>query len=186
MLALIMAMNAIAIDIMLPAFPEIREATGLTPDSAEVGQLVTAFFLGMALSQVPAGVLADRFGRKPVLHVGLVVYALGAVGAMLAPTLGWMLVARFVWGLGAGGPRVVAIATVRDRFRGDQMARVMSTVMAMLILAPFIAPSFGSLLMAIGPWQLVFGAPRRGAIVLNVWALRLPRRCGLSTAGRCA
>lgn len=174
LLAMVMAMTALAIDVMLPAFPEIREATGLAPGSPDVSQLVTAFFLGLALAQIPAGLLADRFGRKPVMHIGLVLYTLGAIGTLLAPSLGWMLVARFCWGLGAGGPRVVAVAIVRDRFRGDQMARVMSMVMAMFVLVPVIAPSIGSLLLAVGPWQLVFGFCAVTATAVNLWATRLP------------
>jgi DHA1 family bicyclomycin/chloramphenicol resistance-like MFS transporter len=174
MLAMTMAMTALAIDIMLPAFADIRAVVGLPADSPDVAQLVTAFFLGLALAGVPAGLLADRFGRKPVLHVGLVLYALGAVGTLLAPSLGWMLAARFCWGLGAAGPRVVAIAIVRDRYRGTAMARVMSTVMAMFILVPVIAPSIGALLLRLGPWQLVFGFCAVAATALNVWAMRLP------------
>jgi DHA1 family bicyclomycin/chloramphenicol resistance-like MFS transporter len=174
LLAMTMAMTALAIDVMLPAFPEIREATGLAPGSPDVSQLVTAFFFGLAVAQIPAGLLADRFGRKPVLHIGLVLYALGAIGTLLAPSLGWMLIARFCWGLGAGGPRVVAVAIVRDRYRGDQMARVMSMVMAMFVLVPIVAPSIGSLLLALGPWQLVFGFCAVTATAVNVWGMRLP------------
>lgn len=169
-----MAMTALAIDVMLPAFGEIREAMDLPADSPDTAGLITAFFLGLAIAQLPAGVLADRFGRKPVLHIGLALYALGAIGAMFAPTLGWMLVARFLWGLGAGGPRVVAVAIVRDRYAGDQMARMMSLVMAMFILIPIVAPSIGSALLAVGPWQLVFGFCAVAATAVNVWAVRLP------------
>lgn len=174
MLAMTMAMTALAIDVMLPAFPEIREAVGLAPDSPDVSGLVTVFFLGMAIAQIPAGLLADRFGRKPVLRIGLLLYAAGAIGTLLAPSLGWMLLARFLWGVGAGGPRVVAMAIVRDRYSGDQMARMMSAVMAMFILVPVIAPSIGSLLLLLGPWQLVFGFCAVAATALNVWTARLP------------
>jgi DHA1 family bicyclomycin/chloramphenicol resistance-like MFS transporter len=174
MLATTMAMTALSIDIMLPAFGDIREAVGLPPGSPDVSQLVTAFFLGLAVAQIPAGLLSDRFGRKVVLRGGLVIYALGAVGTLLAPSLGWMLAARFCWGLGAGGPRVVAIAIVRDRYSGDQMARVMSMVMAMFILVPVFAPTLGAALLALGPWQLVFAFCAVAATALNVWSGRLP------------
>lgn len=174
MLAATMAMTALAIDVMLPAFGDIRAEMGLAADSPDVSGLVTAFFLGLALSQIPAGLLADRFGRKPVLRIGLLLYAAGAIGTLLAPSLGWMLVARFVWGLAAGGPRVVTMAIVRDRYEGDQMARVMSLVMAMFIVVPVIAPSIGSLLLVIGPWQMVFGFCAVVATALNIWTGRLP------------
>ena len=174
LLAMIMATTALSIDIMLPAFPEIREALGLAPGSTSVSGLLTAFFLGMAAAQIPAGLLADRYGRKVVLHLGMVLYLIGAVGALLAPSLGWMLIARFVWGVGAGGPRGVSMAIVRDRYSGDQMARVMSMVMAMFLLVPVVAPTIGSALLTVGSWQLVFGFCAVVGVALNLWALRLP------------
>lgn len=172
MLAATMAMTALAIDVMLPAFGDIRAEMGLAPDSSAVSGLVTAFFLGLAVAQIPAGLLADRYGRKPVLRIGLLLYAAGAIGTLLAPSLGWMLAARFVWGLAAGGPRVVTMAIVRDRYSGDQMARVMSVVMAMFILVPVIAPTIGSALLAIGTWQFVFAFCAVAATALNIWSGR--------------
>lgn len=174
LLAMTMATTALSIDIMLPAFPEIREALGLAPGSTAVSGMVTAFFLGLAVAQIPAGLLADRFGRKAVLHLGMGLYLIGVIGALLAPSLSWMLVARFVWGMGAGGPRVVSMAIVRDRYVGDEMARIMSTVMVVFLLVPVVAPTIGSALLVVGSWQLVFGFCAVAGTALNLWALRLP------------
>ncbi|MFV0309499.1 MAG: multidrug effflux MFS transporter [Desertimonas sp.] len=174
LLAMTMAMTALAMDVMLPAFPDIREAMGLPPGSTDVSQLVTAFFLGLAVAQVPAGILSDHFGRTAVLRVGLVVYALGALATLLAPSLGWMLAARFAWGIGAAAPRVTAVAIVRDRFSGDEMARVMSLVMTMFLLVPVVAPAIGSALLVIGPWQTVFAFCAVVGLTMALWMRRLP------------
>lgn len=155
-LSMAMAVTALAIDSLLPAFPDIRAHLELAPDSTAVAGLVTAFLVGNGLGLVPAGLLADRFGRLPVMWGGLALYVVGAVAAIFAPSLGVMLVARFVWGLGAAGPRVAALAIVRDVYSGDQMARQMSLIMSVFILVPTVAPALGAGLIAVGPWQLVF------------------------------
>jgi len=149
-----MAVTALAIDALLPAFDAVREEFGLASDATDVAALVTAFIVGFGLGQLPAGLLADRFGRRPVLWGGLAIYVVGAAAAALAPSLGLMIAARFVWGLGAAGPRVAAMAIVRDAYSGAAMAREMSTIMAVFLLVPMIAPAIGSGLIALGPWQL--------------------------------
>lgn len=156
-LAAAMGMTALAIDAMLPAFGEIRAEFGYSENSSAVTGLVTAFMAGLGIGQLPAGLLADRFGRRPVLWGGIAIYVVGALLAMLAPSLPLMIAARFLWGLGAAGPRVAVFAMVRDSYQGEQMARQMSTIMAVFLIVPMIAPSVGAGLLAIGPWRLVFG-----------------------------
>src|SRR5262245_50940201 len=99
-LAMGMAVTALGIDSVLPAFPDIREAMGLPADSTKVAGLITFFFMGSSAGLLPAGLLADRYGRRSVFIGGLAVYVAGALGALLAPTLPVMFAARFVWGLG--------------------------------------------------------------------------------------
>lgn len=103
LLAMVMSSTALAINIMLPAFADIRADFGLSPDSTEVAGLVTTFLLGLAVAQVFFGVLADRFGRKPILYAGIAIYIVGAMASVLAPSLVWLLVARLLWGVGDGG-----------------------------------------------------------------------------------
>lgn len=173
-LSMAMAVMALAIDTVLPAFPEIREHFGLAPDSTAVAGLVTAFLVGNGLGLVPAGLLADRFGRLPVMWGGLALYVVGAVGAVLAPTLSVMLFARFLWGLGSAGPRVAALAMVRDVYEGEQMARQMSLIMSVFILVPTIAPALGAALIAVGPWQLVFWLCAVVGAIVGIASLWLP------------
>lgn len=174
MLSLIMALMAMAIDLMLSAFDEMRATFGLDPTSNEVAGVVTVFFMGFAVAQFVYGPLTDRFGRKRVLGVSIVIYILGAIGSALAPSLGLLLVARFVWGIGAAGSRVVATAVVRDLFEGAEMAKAMSQIMAVFIMVPVIAPALGAGIIAFLPWRSVFWACALWSIAMWLWSRRLP------------
>ena len=169
-----MALGALAIDIMIPAFPDMRREFGMSPDSTDVGWIITAFFLGVAVGPWLYGPASDRYGRKKPLAVGTVIYIASALLACIAPTWGWVKFSRFVWGLGAGAPRAIATAMIRDRYEGDAMARLMSTLMAVFLLVPIIAPSFGAGLIAILPWRSVFVCPAILTALLLIWSRRLP------------
>ena len=174
MLSAVMALMAMAIDLMLSAFDEMRITFGLDPTSNEVAGVVTVFFMGLAVAQLFFGPITDRFGRKSVLYASVAVYVLGAVGSALAPTLPLLLVARFVWGVGAAGARVVATAVARDLFEGVEMARAMSQIMAVFVLVPVIAPTVGAGIVAILPWRAVFWACAIWAVAMAAWTRRLP------------
>ena len=171
-LGFIGALLAFGIDTALPAFDEIRERFDLADGSGEVSLVVTVYFLGMAVGQLPVGPLSDRFGRRPVLLASLALYVVGAVGATLATNYDAVLVSRFVWGIGASGPAVISYAICRDLYEGDQMARVLSLVMAVFLIGPTVAPLIGEGLIAVLPWQSVFGAAAALAIVGAVWSMR--------------
>ncbi len=173
LLSMVMAMAALGIDMMLPAFDDIRTTFGMASDSNEVARTVTTYFIGIAVAPVFYGIFSDRFGRKPVLYVGGVIYILGAIGSALAPTFGLLLVARFVWGIGAAGGRILTTAVVRDTQRGDQMARTMSYIMTVFILVPVLAPALGAIVASLGSWRLVFWTAALLAAALLVWSLRL-------------
>jgi DHA1 family bicyclomycin/chloramphenicol resistance-like MFS transporter len=173
-LAMCMAVTALGVDSVLPAFPHIRRSLGLAPDAVEVTRLISFYLLGASLGLLPAGIMSDKFGRRPVMWGGLTLYVVGAVGSVLAPTLGWMFVARFVWGLGAAGPRVASTAAVRDSYEGEQMARQMSFIMAVFILVPTFAPTLSSLILHFGPWQAVFWVCAALAVGVAGGVTRLP------------
>lgn len=174
LLSMIMALAALGIDMMLPALDNMREHFGLAPDSTRVAQVVTVFLMGLAVAQYFYGPLADRFGRKPVLYAGLLLYGLGALGATFAPTLELVLVSRFVWGVGAAAPRVVSVSIVRDVYSGEEMAKAMSYILAIFIMVPVLAPSVGAGLIALFPWQAVFVFGAVMAVVVALWARVLP------------
>ena len=173
LLALSMSLAALGTDAVLPAFPEIRADFGLGPDSTRVAGIITTYFLGLALGQVFYGPVADRFGRKPALYLGYAVYVAGAAASTFAPDLGTVLAARFVWGLGAAGPRVVTLAMVRDRYDGQAMARAMSFILAVFVLVPVVAPTLGAFIVSVAAWRWIFGVCLALALAMAVWALRL-------------
>ncbi len=173
-MAMIMAMPAASIDLLLPTFPEMRSAFDLEAGSTEVARVVTSFFLGLAVGQLVYGPLSDRFGRKPVLYVGLGVFSVGAVGSVLAPSLGALVAWRALWGFGAAAPRSLAMALIRASVEGDRKVRAMSRVMGLFILVPVVAPSIGSGVLAVTSWRVVLGLPLLVAALVAVLLTRLP------------
>lgn len=173
MISSIMALTAMGIDLLLPAFDDIRAAFDVPEDSNQVSQVITVFFLGLAVAQIVWGPLADRFGRKKILYCSMSIYALGAALSAIAPSFLWLLVGRFVWGVGAAGTRVVAIAIVRDSFEGSKMAQVMSQIMAVFILVPVFAPSLGALLIKLFSWESLFWFCVIWSGAIMAWTMRL-------------
>jgi DHA1 family bicyclomycin/chloramphenicol resistance-like MFS transporter len=188
-LALVMSIVALAVDIMLPAFADIRAEFGMAADSTAAAGLITTFLLGLASSQLVYGVMADRFGRKPVLYAGIGLYIIGALASALAPGLGWLLAARFLWGVGAASPRILTLTVLRDVYSGERMARAMSFVMAIFILIPVVAPSIGAIITEWVGWRGVIVSTVLVALLVGLWTLRLPEtmnpenRLHLSWAG---
>ena len=169
-----MAVTALAIDSALPAFGEIRTAFGLADDATSVTGIISFFFIGSSLGLLPAGLLADRFGRRPVMWGGLALYVFGAVLSIFSPSLWVMFLARFIWGLGSAGPRVAAMAMVRDSYEGEQMAKQMSLIMAVFILVPTFAPALAAGILVVGPWQAVFWVCAAIAVVVAGSVAMLP------------
>lgn len=172
--ALLMALNALAIDTMLPALQEIGAALG-EDDPNRRPLVLTAYMLGFGVGQLFVGTVSDRFGRRPVLLAGLVGYVAAAVGCAVAPDFGAMLAARALQGVASAAPRVVTLAIVRDCFSGRPMARIMSLAMTVFMAVPVMAPTLGQLVILAAHWQAVFGLLAVfGAGMLAWTALRLP------------
>ncbi len=155
-LAALMAINALATDIMLPAFPDI--AASLGTDTTSVQATITAYMFGFGLSQLFIGFVTDRYGRRPVMLGGLAIYTLGSVFCATAQSLEMILFFRIFQGLGAGGVRVVIAAAARDCYNGRKLARVMSLIMTIFMAAPVLAPTIGQGIMLMAGWRAVFGA----------------------------
>ena len=170
----LIATGALAIDVMLPAFPEMREEFGMAPNSTQVAWVITAFFLGMAVGPWLYGPISDRYGRRTPLRVGLILYISAGVLASVSGTWTMLVIARFLWGLAAASPRSLATAIIRDRYEGSEMARLMSMIMAVFLLVPVIAPSIGAVLIALFPWRTVFWFPTVVGFLLLLWVRRLP------------
>ena len=174
LLAFSMALTALGVDLLLPAFGAIRDELGLAADDNATAGLVTTYFLGLAGGQLLYGVLADAVGRRRALYLGYAIYFAGAVASFLAPSLATLYAARALWGVGAAGSRVVTLAVIRDTWVGDRMSRAMSFVMAVFITVPVLAPTLGQVIVDVAPWRWVFGACAVGVALVALWALRLP------------
>jgi MFS transporter, DHA1 family, multidrug resistance protein len=174
LMAMLAATVALSIDGMLPALPQI--GMELSPDNLNGAQLiVTSFVLGMGLGTFFTGPLSDTFGRKPVMLWGAVVYIISAFVASKAQSLEVLLIARVCQGLGAAGPRVVAMAVIRDLYAGRGMAQILSLVMIIFTLVPAVAPLLGAIVIDIWSWRAVFYGFIAFSVVSALWlALRLP------------
>ncbi len=169
----LMALNALAIDVMLPALGQIGEALGAATDN-DAQLVVLVYVLGFGMPQLVFGPLSDRFGRKPILYVSLVGYTIAGIGCMFSQTFEQLLVWRFLQGLAASGGRVVAASMVRDIYAGRGMARIMSLVMTVFMVVPILAPGIGALVLLVAPWEATFGVLVAGSVGMFVWtALRL-------------
>ncbi len=171
--AAMMSIVAITIDAMLPALGIMGHE--LNVDYPNQVQLVITFiFMGMAAGQLVCGPLSDAMGRKKVLYGGLAVYALGSFICFQAPNIEIMLLGRLVQGLGVAGPYVTAVAVVRDKFSGRDMAQIMSLVMMIFIFVPAIAPALGQGILYIASWRMIFLMYIGLAALLALWiTLRL-------------
>jgi DHA1 family bicyclomycin/chloramphenicol resistance-like MFS transporter len=173
LLGLSTSLAALGIDSMLPAFADMRADLGLGPDSTAIGATISAFFAGLAVGQLAYGPLSDRYGRRPVLRAGFVGYLIFALAAASAPSLGALVALRFAWGLAAAGPRVVTMAIVRDSYEGAEVSQVMSSLMAVFILVPIIAPLMGAGIVSVASWRVLFVLCALFAVLLLGWSSRL-------------
>ena len=174
LVAALMALNALAIDVMLPALPYMGEALGVSNEN-ERQLVIGTYMFGFGIAQLAFGPLTDRFGRRGPLFVGLAIYLVCAFAAIFAPTFGILLALRFVQGLGAAGTRVIATAVVRDRFEGREMAEVMSLTFMIFMAIPIVAPGIGQVILLTGPWQYIFIFMGGLATLIALWGyFRLP------------
>jgi DHA1 family bicyclomycin/chloramphenicol resistance-like MFS transporter len=174
MLAGLMALNAFAIDAMVPALPAIGRSLHVLQENDRQLVVIT-YFIGFASTQLFWGPLADRFGRKPVLGLGIVLYALFALLCAVAGSFPLLLACRFAMGASAAVTRVLVVAMVRDLFEAEAMARVMSLVFMTFMLVPVLAPNIGQAILAVASWRAIFLVLTGYALIMLAWASwRLP------------
>ncbi|MEH2691659.1 MFS transporter [Bradyrhizobium diazoefficiens] len=173
-IASIMALNPLAMDMMLPALPNIGTAFKI-PVANHLQLVLSTFLIGFGVGQFVMGPLSDRFGRRPVLLGGMAVYAVASVLAVAAPSFETLLLARALQGLGTSATRVIATSIVRDCYVGRRMASVMSLAMMVFIAVPVIAPSFGQAVLLVTQWRGIFVVLMLYGLLALAWSvLRLP------------
>lgn len=172
--AMMFATIAFSIDAMLPALPEI--GAELSPHEVNRAQLIlTSFVAGMGLGTLLAGPVSDTLGRKRTVLGGAALYIAACLVAWKSETLEVVLIARFIQGIGAGAPRTVGVAIVRDLYSGREMARMLSLAMMVFTLFPAVAPLMGAGIMAVTGWRGIFLAFIVFIAVCTLWmSLRLP------------
>jgi len=173
-IASIMALNPLAMDMMLPALPNIRSAFGIS--DANLPQMVlSTFLIGFGVGQFLMGPLSDRFGRRPVLIGGMVLYGVASLLAIAAPSFELLLLARALQGFGTSATRVIATSIVRDCYAGRRMAGVMSLAMMVFVAVPVVAPSFGQAVLLLAQWRGIFVVLMLYGVLTLIWsALRMP------------
>ena len=174
LIASMMALNALAIDIMVPALNDIGAAFDLVRENDQQ-KVIFAYVLGFGAPQLVWGPISDRFGRRSLLLLALVGYALCGLGSVFASSFNGLLVARFMMGVFSSACRVVAVSVVRDVYVGRGMAQIMSLIMSVFMVVPLLAPGTGQLILLAAPWPWVFYVLVIYALVVAVWSVaRLP------------
>ncbi|MCM5554209.1 multidrug effflux MFS transporter [Pleomorphomonas sp. NRK KF1] len=152
--SLLIALGPVSLALYTPAMPELVRDFATTYPAVKA--TLAAYFAGFALAQLICGPLSDAYGRRPTALAFLVLYAVGSVGAVLAPSIHVLTAARLVQGIGAAVGISVARAIVRDNFTGEQSSRVMNTIGIFLAIGPAVAPTLGSLAMLAFDWRAIF------------------------------
>ena len=162
-LGLLSAIGPFAIDMYLPALPQI--GASLDAPVGAVQASLTAFFIALGVGQPLFGSLSDMWGRKKPLYLGLAIFIVASIGCALAQDIHTLVTLRFVQGLGAAAGMVVPRAVVRDLHTGHEAARMMSLLMLVFSVSPILAPLAGSGVIAIGGWRLVFWVVTLAAVL---------------------
>ncbi|SIS50256.1 MFS transporter, DHA1 family, bicyclomycin/chloramphenicol resistance protein [Zobellia uliginosa] len=168
LMASLMSIVALAIDALLPALSHI----GITINSLDPLKnqlLITMIFLGLGVGQLFFGPLSDSYGRKPVVYVGFGLFVIASVICVLAPSLEVMIIGRVLQGIGLSAPRTIAISIIRDTYKGDYMAKIMSFVTAFFILVPVVAPAIGKWIMDAFGWQSIFYVQLFFGLLVCIW-----------------
>ena len=174
LMAAMISITALSIDIMLPALPDIgRDLGARSPNDVQL--VVSVLILGMGIGQILLGPMSDCFGRKPIIFVGLIIFAIGCLLSIFSARFEVMLAGRIIQGIGAAGPRTAISALIRDLYSGRSMARIMSAVAAVFILVPAIAPALGQAILLVTSWRAIFGVLMiQGLIALTWFTIRQP------------
>jgi DHA1 family bicyclomycin/chloramphenicol resistance-like MFS transporter len=174
MIAGTMALGALGVDSMLPNLPAIGQALGVA-DENHRQLIITVYLLGLGSSQIVYGPLTDRYGRRPVLFAGLVLYVGFSLLAAFSSSFQMLLGARLLQGIGAAATRAIPVSIVRDRYAGREMARIMSLTSLVFMGAPILAPTLGQAVLMVASWPWIFGILGALGAGVMVWALaRLP------------
>lgn len=163
-----MSIVALAIDALLPAVSDIGAAIK-SYNATDNQMLITMIFLGLGIGQLFFGPLSDCYGRKPIVYMGFFTFTIASIICLMAPNLTVMLLGRILQGIGLSAPRTMTISIIRDTYKGDYMARVMSFVTAFFILVPVVAPAIGKVILDGFGWEAIFYLQLLFALIIILW-----------------
>ena len=171
-LAAVTATGPLSMQMFLPALPEVQHLFAVDPGVAQL--TISASMLAVAISTLIFGPLSDRFGRKPVLMAGLVVFVLGSVLCIFAPDIHTLIVGRIVQGAGGAAGLVLARAVARDLYGPSQAAGVIARLTMIMVVAPMVAPAIGGIVNDVSHWRGIFVVISLAGIVITIASTRLP------------
>ncbi|MBL4603271.1 MAG: MFS transporter, partial [Emcibacteraceae bacterium] len=167
-MAVLMSITALSVDAMIPALGLM--ATDLNVQNAnDIQMVVTAVFLGMAFGIMLYGPYADSFGRKNAIYLGISIFLVGTVVAIYADSLYTMLIGRAIQGFGSAACRVVTLTIIRDKYKGAEMAKIMSLIIMVFIMVPALAPLLGQGILLFAGWQYIFWFIFAFALIGVIW-----------------
>ncbi|SEF83883.1 multidrug effflux MFS transporter [Marinobacterium lutimaris] len=168
LMATMMCLTALFVDSMLPALHQIGSDLDAL-DNNRYQMVLTSIMVGLGVGQLFYGPIADAFGRKPAVYLGLALMLVGTAISTFAQSFEAMLFGRVLQGVGAAGPRVMVVTIIRDQYSGAEMARVLSLVMTIFIFSPVVAPLVGQVVLLFAGWRAIFGLLGVICLALLAW-----------------
>ena len=169
-IASLLSIVAFSVDIILPAFDKIHESFGLI-NSNDRQLIVTYYLFGLGVSQLLFGPLADHYGKKKVLLLTIIGFMLTSIACTLVTDFNDFLNYRFLNGFSSGGPVVIALALIRDRYRGKAMSKVVSMAVSIFIMVPIFAPLLGQILLFWLHWKTLFYLLALNSLLMALWII---------------
>lgn len=168
LMAFLMSVVALAIDALLPALDIIGISIG-SENPADNQLMITMIFLGLGLGPLLFGPLSDSLGRKPMIFVGFGIFIIASFICVYSESIEIMVLGRILQGVGLSSPRTISVAIIRDKYSGDNMAKIMSFVIVIFLLIPIIAPALGKLILDFYNWQAIFYMQIGFCLLIALW-----------------
>lgn len=155
LMVLLMSLVALSIDTILPALDVMANELNIKNHN-NIQLVISMLFFGLSCGLLIFGPLSDAFGRKNILYVGMLFFLMGLLISIYSENLTFMLIGRFIQGIGAASCRVISLAMVRDKYDGIELAKIISLIIAFFLFIPTIAPTIGKAILLISAWSSIF------------------------------
>ncbi len=167
-MALLTALNPLSLDAILPALSDIGHSLKVAHGN-DVQLIISSMIFGMVFGEFIFGPLSDSFGRKRIILIGMGIYSLGTLLAFTSQSIEQLIIGRVIQGLGVSGPKIATRAMIRDSYSGDEMARILSLILMVVIFIPMVAPAYGQLLLNVFSWRSIFISLLVVSLLAGAW-----------------